>query len=114
MIITPVRRLLLAGAISAFAVNAGAQVVEFRATINQAQEVPATGAPGTGTAVMFYDVGTNKFDLIVTINGMTNRASASHIHEAAMGVNGGVVTNLGDETVYRRTGNTLTATFRDV
>jgi hypothetical protein len=114
MNITPVRRILLAGALCALAVNASAQVVELRATINQAQENPPTGAPGTGTAVMFYDVGTNTFDLMVTINGMTNMASASHIHEAAVGANGGVVTNLGGEAAYTRSGNTLTATFRDI
>src|SRR5687767_3991218 len=106
-----VRGVLLAGAIGAFVLSAGAQVVELRATINQAQEVPATGAPGTGSAIMFYDVGTNKFDLIVSITGMTNTATASHIHEAAQGANGGVVTNLGGEAVYTRTGNALTATF---
>src|SRR5688500_1155370 len=97
---TPVRRLLLAGALCAFAVNAHAQLIELRATINQAQENPPTGAPGTGTAAMFYDVATNKFDLIVNITGMTNTATASHIHEAAVGANGPVVTNLGPEAVY--------------
>src|SRR5215216_5790590 len=89
---TPVRGILLAGAISAFVLQAGAQVVELRATINQAQENPPTGSPATGTAIMFYDVGTNKFDLIVSITGMSNLATASHIHEGATGTNGSVVT----------------------
>jgi trimeric autotransporter adhesin len=114
MNITPLRKIILAGALCALVISASAQVVELRATINQAQENPPTGAPGTGSAVMFYDVGTNKFDLVVTINGMTNNATASHIHEAAAGVNGGVVTNLGGEPAYTRTGSTLRATFRDV
>src|SRR5687767_7640725 len=114
MKITPVRRILIAGALGALAASSAAQVVELRATINQAQENPPTNAPGTGTAVMFYDVGTNKFDLIVTINGMSNIATASHIHEAAVGVNGGIVTNLGPEAAYTRTGTTLRATFRDI
>src|SRR5688572_499928 len=114
MNITSVRSIVLAGAVCALVISASAQVVELRATINQAQENPPTGAPGTGNAVMFYDVGTNKFDLVVTISGMTNTATASHIHEAAPGVNGGVVTNLGGESVYTRTGNRLQATFRDV
>src|SRR5687767_2343772 len=100
MNITPLRGFLLAGAVCALAFNASAQVVELRATINQAQENPPTNAPGTGTAVMFYDVGTNKFDLIVSISGMTNIATASHIHEGALGVNGPVVTDLGGEAVY--------------
>jgi hypothetical protein len=114
MNIPPVRGILLVGALGAFVLQASAQVVELRATINQAQENPPTGAAGTGTAVMFYDVGTNKFDLIVSITGMTNTATASHIHEAPAGSNGGVVTNLGGEAVYTRSGNTLTATFRGI
>ena len=114
MNMTPVRGLLLAGALCALVVNVGAQIVELRGTINQAQENPPTGAPGTGTAIMLYDVAANTFDLMVTINGMTNTATASHIHEAPTGSNGPVVTNLGPEAVYTRSGNRLTATFRDV
>ena len=114
MNITPLRGIVLAGALCALLIHARAQVVELRATINQAQENPPTGAPGTGNAVMLYDVGSNKFDLVVTISGMTNTATASHIHEAATGSNGPVVTNLGGEAVYTRTGSTLRATFRDV
>jgi hypothetical protein len=108
MKITPVRGLLLAGALCAFALNASAQVIELRATINQAQENPPTNSPATGTAVMFYDVGTNKFDLMVRITGMTNTATASHIHDGVTGVNGGIVTNLGGEAAYTRSGSTLT------
>ena len=111
---TPVRGILLAGAICAFVLPASAQVVELRAVIDQSQEVPATGAPGTGNAIMFYDVATNKFDLIVSITGMTNLVTASHIHEAPAAANGGGVTNLGGEAVYTRSGNTLTATFRGI
>jgi hypothetical protein len=114
MKIPPVRPLLVAGAFCALAFVTRAQVVELRATINQAQENPATGSPATGNAVMFYDVGTNKFDLVVSITGLTNTATASHIHEGAVGVNGSVVTSLGGEAVYTRTGNTLTATFQGI
>src|SRR5436190_9597886 len=60
---------------------------------------------------MLYNVATNTFDLIVTINNMANTATLSHIHEGAVGVAGSVVTDLGSEAVYTRTGNTLTATF---
>ena len=109
-----VHRLILAGALCASVLTASAQVVELRATINQAQENPPTGSPATGSAIMFYDVATNKFDLVVTINGLTNLATNSHIHEAAAGANGPVVTGLGGESVYTRTGNTLTATFRGI
>ncbi|WP_414660239.1 CHRD domain-containing protein [Horticoccus sp. 23ND18S-11] len=114
MKIIPVRGLLFAGALCALVINASGQVVELRATINAAQENPATSSPATGSAIMLYDVGTNLFDLIVTINGMANTATASHIHEAAAGVNGPVVTNLGADAVYTRTGTTLTASFRGI
>ena len=69
-------------------------MVELRATINSAQEVPANASTATGTAIMLYDVRANTFDLIVSINGMTNTVTGSHVHEAAAGANGGVVTNL--------------------
>lgn len=103
---------LFAGALVALALTSHAQVVEFRATLNAGQEVPATSSPATGNAIMLYDVAANTFDLIVSISGMTNAATASHLHEGLAGVNGSVVTNLGSEAVYTRTGNTLRATFR--
>src|SRR5688572_3019869 len=105
MKITPVRGLLFAGALCALTLNVRAQIIELRATINQAQENPPTGSPATGTAIMFYNVATNKFDLVVSITGMANLAISSHIHEGAVGTNGGVVTNLGADVAYVRTGN---------
>jgi hypothetical protein len=104
----------LAGALCALAVSVRAQVVELRATLNAQQEVPASSSPASGSAIMLYDVGTNTFDLVVSISGMTNTATASHLHEAAAGSNGGVVTNLGGEAAYVRSGSTLRATFRNV
>ncbi len=114
---TPIRQCLVAGALGAlFALNARAQIVELRATLNASQEVApnVSTSTATGTAIMLYDVAANTFDLMVSINGMSNTATASHIHEAAAGANGGVVTNLGGEAAYTRSGNTLTATFRNV
>lgn len=111
---SPVRGLLLAGAVCALATIGRAQTIELRATINAAQENPATTSPATGSAIMLYNVAANTFDLIVSISGMTNLATASHIHEAAVGSNGPVVTNLGADAVYTRNGATLTATFRDI
>ena len=114
MKITPVRGLLAAGALCALVIGARAQVIELRATINGAQENPAVTTTATGTAIMLYDVAANTFDLVVSISGMTNTASASHIHEGAVGANGGVVTNLGAEAAYVRSGNTLTQTFKGI
>lgn len=107
---TFVRGLLFAGAF-ALTLTARAQIIELRATINAAQESPASTSTATGSAVMLYNVSTNTFDLMVTINGFANTATLSHIHEGAVGVPGSVVTDLGGEAVYTRSGNTLTATF---
>ena len=109
-----VRGLFFSGVLCALALTAHAQVVEFRATINAGQENPATVSPATGSAIMLYDVGANTFDLIVSIDGMANLATASHLHEGPVGTNGGVVTNLGGETAYTRSGNSLRATFRNI
>jgi hypothetical protein len=114
MKITPVRTFLFAGALCALVCSVQAQVVELRATIDQSQENPATGSPARGTAIMLYDVAANTFDLVISISGMTNTATASHIHEAPAGTNGPVKTDLGGEARYTRNGTTLTATFRDV
>ncbi|MDO8542749.1 MAG: CHRD domain-containing protein [Opitutaceae bacterium] len=111
---TPVRGLLFVGALCASAVSSWSQVIELRATLNAAQEAPPNTSPATGSAILFYDVAANKFDLVVSISNMTNLATNSHIHEAAPGVAGGVVTGLGGESVYTRNGSNLTATFRDI
>ena len=106
--------MFVAGILGALAASVNAQVVELRATISAAQEVPANASPATGSAIMLYDVAANTFDLMVTISNLANVATNSHIHEAAAGANGGVVTGLGGESAYVRTGNTLTATFRNM
>lgn len=93
---------------------ARAQVLELRATLNAAQETTVSNSPAVGTAVMFYHVATNRFDLVVTIKDMTNVATASHIHEGASGTPGPVVTNLGGEDVYTRTQGSMTASFSDL
>ncbi len=114
MKITSVRGLLFAGALCALVIGARAQVIELRATINAAQENPAGSSTATGSAIMLYDVAANTFDLIVSITGMSNTATASHIHEGAVGANGSVVTNLGTEAAYVRNGNNLTQTFKSI
>lgn len=91
-----------------------AQIIEFRATIDAAQETTGSTSAGTGTAMLLYDVATNTFDLTVTVNNFSNTITASHLHEAAVGVAGSVVTNLGGEIVYSRNGNTVTATFTNM
>lgn len=91
-----------------------AQIVEFRATITPAQETSTVVSGASGTAVLLYDVTANTFDLFVTLTNFSNPLTLSHIHEGATGANGPVVTNLGAEAVYTRSGSTITGTFRNV
>ncbi len=105
----------ISGALTALAVSSvHAQTVEFRATINAANETTGSTSPATGTAILLYDVAANTFDLTVTVNNFANTITASHIHEGAPGVAGPVVTGLGAEAVYTRNGTTITATFTNV
>ena len=90
---------------------ASAAVLRFTATLSAAQEVPATTSTATGTATMWYDTVANTFTLDVKVQGMANTVSNSHIHEGAAGVSGGVVTGLGTESVYTRSGDNLTGSF---
>lgn len=111
---TPVRGLLAFGAFCACVLTLRAQVIELRATLSGAQEVPATNSPARGSAIMLYDLGTNTFDLVVSIQDMANAIRDSHIHEAPVGVAGDVKAPLGAEALYVRTGNSLSATFRGI
>jgi hypothetical protein len=73
-------------------------------------------ANGFGGAVMTYNPGTNKINLRLNLYNYTNTLSLSHYHEAAPGVSGPVVTNLGAQTVanYVRDGNMIAGTFLDL
>jgi hypothetical protein len=106
------QRFLFAAAL-ALPVFVSAQTLQFRATINGAQEVPASGSAAAGSAVMIYDVGTNKYDLVVTLTNFPSTLLSSQIEEGAAGTAGTGVSSLGGEVAYTRSGNTLTATFRN-
>lgn len=96
---------------TALALPTHAALLQFTASIDAAQETTGSDSTATGTAVLIYDTADNTFDLTVTINDFSNTLIASHVHEGAPGVAGGVVTGLGDESLYTRDGNTLTGTF---
>lgn len=108
----PLGRCLVAGGFAALAFAAQAQIVTLRASLNAAQETPATSSPATGSAIMMYDVATNSYDLVVSLSNFANTITNSHLHEGAVGSPGGVVSPLGSESVYQRNGNNLTAIFR--
>ena len=90
---------------------ASAQVVELRAVINAAQEVPPTSSPATGSGVMLYDVARNTFDLFVTLDRYGNPMTDSHVQEAVAGANGPALIHFGPESVFQRNGSTVTAAF---
>lgn len=92
-------------------VNAPAQIVELRATLNAAQEVPATNSAATGRATVLYNVATNTFDLFVTLERYSNAMTDSHVQEAAAGANGPALIHFGGESVFTRNGSTVTASF---
>lgn len=96
------------------AAGARAQIVELRAAINAAQEVPATASPATGTGRMFYDVARNTFDLFVTIDNFANRVTDTHTQEGVEGQTGPAQNHMGAEAVYTRNGNTISASFLNV
>ena len=63
----------------------------FSTTLSGLQEVPANASNGTGTAVVVLNDAQTQFTYSVTFSGLTGNTTASHIHKAAIGVNGGVI-----------------------
>ena len=112
---TPLLRgLFLAGACAGLCAISNGQIVTLKATINSAQETTGSTSPATGSAIMMYDVSTNTYDLVVSINNLANTITNSHIHEAAPGVAGSVVAPIGADSVYTRNGTTITGNFHDL
>jgi len=64
-------------------------VVQLKATINGQQQVAPTPSAATGTMSGSYDKTTRVLTYTVTYTGLT--PLAGHIHQAAPGVNGGVI-----------------------
>jgi hypothetical protein len=70
---------------------ASAQITNFSATIDGAQEVPPTGSPGTGTGTFVLDEGTSILSWNITFSGLAGTETAAHIHgPGGVGVNAGV------------------------
>jgi hypothetical protein len=105
-------RHLLGVIASILTLSASAQIVELRATINAAQEVPPTTSRATGNGVMFYNLATNTYDLIVRIDNFSNPVTDTHIQEGPVGGTGPAIVHAGSETVYTRTNSsTLNVSF---
>jgi hypothetical protein len=75
----------------ALAVPARAEMVNFKASMSGAQEVPAKTTDGKGDALATLDTKTKMLSYTVTYTGLSGPATAGHIHgPAAAGANAGV------------------------
>ena len=63
----------------------------FSTTLSGGQEVPANLSTGTGTATVVLNNAQTSFSYSVTYSGLIGYVTASHIHKAAIGVNGAVI-----------------------
>lgn len=104
------RGLVFAAVVLAASTVTRAQVIEFRATLTAAQEVPATTSTATGNAIVLYDLSANTFDLFVAATGFANTLTDAHIHEGATGVAAPALIHF-PVANFARTGNALNATF---
>ncbi len=104
------RGLVYASVVLAASPATRAQVIEFRATLTAAQEVPATTSTATGNAIVLYDLSANTFDLFVAATGFANTLTDAHIHEGATGVAAPALIHF-PVANFARTGNALNATF---
>lgn len=83
----------------------------FLAHLTGRQEVPANDSKAQGLARVRYDFLTDTVDVHILVANFRNTLVASHIHQAAPGVNGPVVTNLGGAAAYSRRGHTYHGRF---
>jgi hypothetical protein len=72
--------LTLAAALVLQAPAARAVPMTFDAILTQANEVPPTGSPGTGTATIILDPAANTLHVTVSFSGLEAGTTASHIH----------------------------------
>lgn len=54
--------------------------IEFTAALSGPNESPPNSSPGTGTAVIDFDLATNLTHVHVTFQGLTANTTALHIH----------------------------------
>ena len=65
------------------------QTTMYVAQMNGANEVPAVGLTATGTAT--FTLTGRTLTYVITVNGLSGNALASHIHGGAAGANGNIV-----------------------
>jgi hypothetical protein len=82
--------LACAGAV-AFATTSMAAMVNMKADLKGASEVPAVDSKGTGSVTATYDTASKKLSWKGTVSGLSGPATAAHFHAGDAGKNGGVV-----------------------
>jgi hypothetical protein len=86
-----VKRLVL---LTVFSVGySSAAIITYDAVLSGSNEVPPTGSPGTGFAIVTVDTSLQTMEVNVTFSGLLSPDTASHIHCCiAPGGNAGVAT----------------------
>lgn len=80
------------GAVAAAALPASAQILNFTASLDGAQEVPPVNTPGFGFANVTLDTATGEVNVSGTYQDLLASVSAAHIHGLApVGANAGVI-----------------------
>jgi len=76
----PRPRVLLALLLVLVPATARAEILNFTATIDAAQEVPPTGEPGTGSGTFVMDTEANTLEFHIEFSGLSSPETAAHIH----------------------------------
>lgn len=98
------------GTAALFAGALSAQVSYFSVSLDGAQQVPVNATTGGGYGIVRLDQSTNVVRIFANYFGTTGVPTAAHMHQGAVGVNGGVIVPLAatGPGVFAGTG-TLTA-----
>ncbi len=75
----------------AFATPSMAAMVNLKADLKAASEVPPTDSKGSGSVTATFDTASKKLSWKGTVSGLTGPATAAHFHAGEVGKNGGVV-----------------------
>ena len=71
-----------------------AQNVYFSAALDGAQEVPPVATAGHGWSIVRLDTATNTVRIFLFHDALSGAPTAAHLHQGAVGVNGGVIVPL--------------------
>lgn len=86
---------LAVGLVVVLAASANAALINYVFPIDGLQEVPPVATPAFGEGNVTLDTDTNMLSWSITYSGLIGSQTAAHFHQAAFGVNGPVVVNIG-------------------